>query len=296
MTWANVPASTVPYNPTETLRFSSLSLHQGISRSLGQPYVVGVEYECAVVLRSTGAFLLIKGGAYATWTLIYVVDSGGLGTLYPTFAGLNPAGTTLDNARVADLGGPWLTDWGIALNRSTFTAANGTALTAITPEVGGGWTAHNGTWTITGNKLNGVPNSSRASVESGAANVVVEATFRHAGTIGSGILIRYVDANNHWFVYLTGTIMEIYEMAGGVLTQRASATVSQPSATDLRAVVIADGASIRTYLNNVAGPAYASAASGLTATRHGVYNDNIATTTIDDFIVWPRNPALPSGV
>lgn len=55
---------------------------------------LNVEYECAVVLRSAGAFYFIKGGVlFPDWTLLWIADAASGSTLYHAFEPLNGAGS-----------------------------------------------------------------------------------------------------------------------------------------------------------------------------------------------------------
>lgn len=99
-------------------------------------------YELVIVLRATGAFFLIKGGAITNWTLFWVESTSNAASLYPALTSysetLNWFG--LDYLRVAQLGSPWTSTYGPATNAAVFTGANGTALSALTNAVGGAWT------------------------------------------------------------------------------------------------------------------------------------------------------------
>jgi hypothetical protein len=258
----------------------------------------GVDYHFAVVQRGTGLFLLYKLAAASTWTLAWVSNVNSTATLYPAFAGNSFVGT-LDDLRVTDLPGAWATDYGIALNRSTFTAANGTALTAITPEAGGAWTAQNAaTWEIQSNKAQplSVPGSgirAAATLVSASADVWLEATIRFSTVVGAGLLVRFTDVSNLWLVNIETTTVVLYERNGGTYTSRASASFTPVVATDYRVVVITAGSTIRVFINNTSYMTYSSATLNQTATTHGVRADG-ASVTFDDFVIYPRTPLVPN--
>lgn len=95
------------------------------------------------------------------------------------------------------------------LHQSTFTAANGTALTAYTPEIGNPWTilvpgSGAGFRVIQDNKWDGNgTNWGADQVECGQANVVVKADVTTPATnVAGGILGRVVDNGNHWWIAL----------------------------------------------------------------------------------------------
>lgn len=257
---------------------------------------IGTFDEYAVILRAVGCHVLARnvGGP---WSLVWVHNAGSEATLYPALNQYTNVTNVLDNVRVADLGGQWLTDWGIALNRSTFTAANGTAVTAITPEVGGAWQALLGAPVITGNVLV-LSSFTRAVVDSGMSDVIVEAAITMAAGESPDILVRAVDSNNHWSVRLTqatGTL-DIFERVVGATTNRASGTITLTAGVAYRVVVVVAGTTIAAYVNNTLVASYASMAVFGTATKHGLGNVFPNAPTADNFIVWPRNPVVPSGV
>lgn len=62
----------------------------------------GTVYQFVSILRSTGCFVLIKGGSFTNWTLLWVHNQDSTATLYPAFTNFDSIGT-LDNFRVLDL-------------------------------------------------------------------------------------------------------------------------------------------------------------------------------------------------
>ncbi len=56
-------------------------------------------YNIATVLRSTGSFTFIKGGAYTNWTLLWTGNEDSTSTLYPTIGNYDGAFTS-DNIRI----------------------------------------------------------------------------------------------------------------------------------------------------------------------------------------------------
>ncbi len=78
-------------------------------------FAASTAYEVAIVLRPAGgAFVLIRGGVYITWTFLWVGTATLADTQYPSVANYSAA-FTADNLRVVDLGGAWATQYGIAL-------------------------------------------------------------------------------------------------------------------------------------------------------------------------------------
>lgn len=71
------------------------------------------DYVAGAVLRGTGAFILIKGGAFSDWTLVWVATNGSAATVYPAIATVFRT-ATCDYMRVSQFPAPWTTDYGIA--------------------------------------------------------------------------------------------------------------------------------------------------------------------------------------
>ena len=76
-------------------------------------YAGSTDYQFAIVLGTTGALFLIKGGAFSDWTLLWPASLGNVATLYAGFSN-NNAAFTLDDSRLVDLAGAWASDFGIA--------------------------------------------------------------------------------------------------------------------------------------------------------------------------------------
>jgi hypothetical protein len=168
--------------------------------------------------------------------------------------------------------------------RSTFTAADGTAITAITPEVGPAWVNQAGTVIINGNHADhgtAGTGGSIATVNSGVANVRVAATVDGAAG-GCGLVVRCQDASHFWYVdYQSGTSVGIYEYTAGYVP-RATAATALTGAQALE--VVANGATITASLAGAQIATYASAALYQTATQQGMRFGG-SPSTIDDFTV-----------
>jgi len=83
-----------------------------------------------------GAAWYVKGSTFSTWTLLWRTALVNISTLYAALSTYNAAGT-IDDFRIPT---DTLESVLQPTAMSTFTAANGTSLDAITPEVGGTWT------------------------------------------------------------------------------------------------------------------------------------------------------------
>jgi hypothetical protein len=263
------------------------------------------DYIVYIILRGTGAYFFVSGGAFVNPTLLWVSAIGSQSPLWSAFINKDNVGT-LDNLRVIDLGpidSRFATDFGLALNRSTFTAANGTALTAIVPEAGGVWTHQNGsTWEVQSNKAKalsapvGEPKA-LAIVNAALADGVVELTVNGGGSaINGAIVLRYDSATkSHFLVYLSNVEFSLYEFNGTTYTQRATVAVSPSGSTDHRIIAIAEGSTITAYFDNANKITYSSATLNQATTVHGIRSTG-TTTSFDDFVIYPRTLTLPSGV
>lgn len=82
-------------------------------------WATSTDYDVAIVLRDTGAFIFIKGGAYTNWTLLFVVLNGTTSSnMSPAFWNSAAAGT-LEYFRARDVGGVFASDYIIATVRDT---------------------------------------------------------------------------------------------------------------------------------------------------------------------------------
>jgi len=59
--------------------------HFGAGANVGEDVSKGVEYDTAVIQRSSGSYLFLKGGIYTSWTLISISNTGSFATTYPGF-------------------------------------------------------------------------------------------------------------------------------------------------------------------------------------------------------------------
>lgn len=76
------------------------------------------------------------------------------------------------------------------LVQDTFSDTDGTALPAHTPETGGAWTEHQGTWTIAGGQVTSDNAAGRATQSTVASKVIVEADFIPDASPSGGIMFN----------------------------------------------------------------------------------------------------------
>jgi hypothetical protein len=130
-----------------------------------------------------GAAWYVKGGSFSTWTLLWRTELNNTATLYAALSNFDAAGT-LQNFRVVSGLSAVLQPAAL----STFTAANGTSLDAITPEVGGLWTG--ATWDIQGNQARNTPTEGGELVTNGDFSA-------WTGDDPDGWTVLNEDANNY---------------------------------------------------------------------------------------------------
>lgn len=216
---------------------------------IGAVVTTGVDYRFALILRSSSAFALIKGGAYTEWTLIWVWSTSTSSPLYIGGCKSNVGGIEqVDNLKVLALPAPWTNDNGIATSVTT-SPSNGQTTTS-------------------------------------EANALIEVTWTPAAAETYELSVRRTDDDNRWIVRCdqAGSTIKLIERNAGVETERASAAQTWTNATAYRIVVIQDGNTIRTFVANVAKNTYASASFNNTAT--GVKSAGGATTA--NLITFPR--------
>lgn len=213
-------------------------------------WAANTDYLLATVLRSQGAFYFIQGGAYGTYILSWVDGARVSTPLFPAVGMWNAAGT-LDDLRVTDLPAPFDTDFGIATDRKAGSQAAGTTF------------VHE-------------------------ANCLIEFTVTTMPTSADILLdFRRQDVNNCWQarVFSNGSFI-LNEIVAGVTTQRANTGAGFVSA-GLRLVIIADGANIKCYINNVLRVTWATASTFQTMTA-GVVRTIDVGGVVSNIVTWPR--------
>jgi hypothetical protein len=172
---------------------------------------------------------------------------------------------------------------------ASFTAADATALTAYTPEVGSAGTHNQGTWQISGNKA--IPGSAAdgdiVTWDATSADIDLTVDVAHLNQY-PGVVFRFTDLDNYWFVNIeTGTVARLIERSGGSNTDRGSGAISMTDSVEYPIRVVAAGASITVYVDGVEEVTYGSAATGLAATRVGFRNGTVggAAGWWDDLVV-----------
>jgi hypothetical protein len=180
----------------------------------------------------------------------------------------------------------------------TFTDANGTALTAHTPDKRPGsnaWTALRGTWQVQSNRgkltTSGGDGQNVCAIDAGDADVTVDVQLvtNVAGDADSGLIVNVVDTNNYWlFTLLAGGTCVLYEhVGGGFVARGGSHSFSWVAGSTYAVRVVTAGDSIDCFIDGVAKQSYTTAGRPLkTATLHGIRSFvTDANSAFDNFSV-----------
>lgn len=235
-----------------------------------------------------GELYFIKGGVFTNWTLLWVSMTGNTTPVYPMVGMVRVITILIDREVVPDRDYSLVQ---IPIHFSSFDAANGTSLDAVTPEVGTAFVEQNGAWDIQGNKANttgadpGGPGWVATS-EISDADVFVEMIAKPTSASSAGIILRYLDNDNLWAVLLEPDInrFAIYDRVAGTWTLRASASVTLTPGVEYRVTAIADGSTITGFVDGANKISYASAIFNQTETLHGM-RDFTVSEVMDNFVV-----------
>lgn len=175
------------------------------------PFVGGVAYQIGLILRGAGIFLVVKGGVYAGWTLIWPDKAGTTVTLRVGFSNTNGSGT-IDNYRVVDLPAPWTSDFGICVFRSASVSSGATATGQANGWVAVDWTA--------------------------AAGETMEVSYRRTDD-NNCLKTRCIKNSN---------VVRTIEVNAGVETQRDSDAQTWTTSTIYTVTTLFDGSSISNFV------------------------------------------------
>lgn len=244
-------------------------------------YSAATTYKFAIVLRATGAFYFVKGGAFTNWTLIWISSLNSTATLFPGIIN-NTASFTADNPRV-----PKRLYIPVPLQSDGMSAAttNGLGNAENNGPVGNAYSSV-GTFGVSG----GVRSCSALSGGLGfsylacpSSNVLLSAVCTRSAGV-TGLVARYADSSNYLIAYLDGTNAKLDKVVAGVTTNLISAGVTYGAAFVLRLKL--DGTEARLWYNAIAvgGLVTVPAAGSL---NHGVYTSDTGAT-FDNLQVWAR--------
>jgi hypothetical protein len=200
------------------------------------------DYETAIVLRSAGAFFLIKGGAFTDWTLLYVNKILTDANVYHGFAAV--AGTMDVYYDIeANLGAPWNSDYGIATARTASAGVGDTITSTADAVIESTWTAVTGEtyelsvrrtdddnrWIIRGSqgdstiKLIKVEAASESEVGTAACAFTNGLAARFIVVTAGDTIAVYTDDSYRYIYYASATFNNT---ATGVKTSHAAANLT----------------------------------------------------------------------
>ena len=208
------------------------------------------DYEAAIILRSAGAFYLIKGGVFAEWTLLFVHKLINTTPLYPAWQNFNAVGS-LDFLRVPQLAAPWDSDNGIATDVLAGARSPGDAFT------------HEGDCLIEF-EVTTLPSSGQIEVE-----------FRQQTANTDCWRVTIDSAGN----------IDLDEIVASGSTERG--TSAGTIANGERVVIIANDTNITIYGNNTQLISYASASNYKTETDGELETEGTGGS-VSDILSWPR--------
>lgn len=227
------------------------------SITLQTAWTLSQMYTGGILLRTSGAFYVMKGGTeFPTWIVVWIDNIAAGSPLYAAMNGYSANGT-LDNFRVIDLPAPFDDDYGLATQR---VAGSVSAEQMFTHE----------------------------------ADCIIEWTDTTIPSASNlDLRFRRQDATNYWQITIDSTgALVLNEVVAGTPTSRGSSAGAVSNGN--RVVVIASGTTIKVYSANVLKITYASASNFTTATA-GELVALGTSGVVSDLIAWPRTLGAAAG-
>lgn len=175
-----------------------------------------------------------------------------------------------------------------------FTGANATNLTAHTIEPTNVPLA---SWvkvglfniTIQSNKASTTANGlTNYYVDSGVSDCTIEAVIQKSASCDIGIMFRFVDDGNYWFVSLSSATQtfKIFEKTANSYIERASTSKANSTGVDYAFKVVLSGNSITATIDDGSSINFSSGVRA-SETKHGLWESSAGATTItwDNFII-----------
>jgi len=269
---------------------------------------IATTYTVAIVQRLYGALFFIKGGAYTNWTLLYLAEYNNITPLYPAISNLS-ATFSADFVRVPEnliIPQPIASD---SFNRANgvlgttdgagTTDGTGTARAAETGGAGLAWTVQSGVWAISGNKAVATTAGIATLPSLATPDVIMDCklTTPAAGTTKAGIMLRYTDADNWWYLALApgtaGNDLFLMKRAVGVTTTEAAADVDWAAATTYFLRVIVAGAQWNVYSGTTEPDTLRLSlvdAFNQAVPVFGIRDEGNSNVQFDSVSIWERNP------
>lgn len=234
--------------------------------TLGGAWAIATTYQMAVVLLPTGSATFIKGGAFTDWSLLFVEKSFSSSPLFPKITGVANMNVTFDAIRVADLGGAFASDYGIATVRDE-TLANGDTFVATANGI------HDFEFTLPG---------------SPSANNEIALNFRRQDANNKLRAIVKRNAGN------TAWDFQVREVVAGTPATPSGWTDVTGVATPAQIRVIADGSTLAFYTR--AGTSWTKRGNTITNTNFqsqaGLEIEAVAGTTLTAVTSYPRSTGI----
>ena len=239
-------------------------------------------YNIALVMRVTGMFYFVKGGAFTNWTLLWISPT----TETSQYPGVQYNGTstafTTDNPRVPK---QFYIPTPLQSDGMSATATDGQNGYENNGPVGNAYTDV-GTWGVSGGvrscSVLGGGGAGFSVLSTNTRNVFIEANLtRSAGRVG--IVARYQDSSNYIHCSHDGTNVLVIQVVAGTPTTLSTTAVAYSAGAKM--VFIADGTTYRAFYNNTAGGS--GNLPDTSATSHGLITNNTGNT-FDNLVIWPR--------
>lgn len=245
-------------------------------------YSAATQYQIALIMRSSGNILFIKGGAFTNWTLLWIHGTDTAALLPEIWIGNTTTTATIDNLRISKTlylptalqadGMTATTTDGVV---GTINAPSGNAYDGVgTPSVAAGV---RGFSALSGGGL-GV---SVLACSSPDVNIDVGVT-RTAGS--AGIIARRVDASNYIQCLHNGTNVVVSQVVAGTPTTLSTTAVAYSAGATMKFHV--EGTAYRAFYNNTAAGSGTVPAS--TNTNHGIITNDLSGS-FDNLVIWARS-------
>ncbi len=151
-------------------------------------------------------------------------------------------------------------------------------------DVGGAWTAANGTWGIESNQgrlITAGGGNGIAQLDASHADATAQVTLNVIGNL-TGLLFRYTDTSNYWWLLEFGSAYYLQKVVGGSTTNLISGAGTAANGDVIK--VILSGNSIKCYNNGVQLGTDQSDSFNASATKFGMVS-NLDTPRFDTFLV-----------
>ena len=259
-------------------------------------YAASTSYKFAIVLRTTGVFWFIKGGAFTNWTLFEITNANTTATLYPAFVGYNRAFSS-QYIRIPDtlwLPTPLVSDgygsnYGIS---DGYGHAEGIAGGIGAGGSGVTWSNAGGTWSTSGGKaINTSPSGlvQQISVANlSCADVYAGASVVRALSQQVGLALNWDSASspaNGLLVYSDGAgNIKVDKYVSGSPTN--VSTTAFTYSAGARLVCTMNAGALRVYYNDALITTATIVDAGiLTGQFHGLFSSD-ASNTLDDLTIY----------